>query len=58
MQVTTFSVMAFVATMGFVLAHHLALGHELRILRSLSITLLSLYRMLLGEDAYDEMYDR
>lgn len=55
---TTFLVMAFVATIGFVLAHHLSLGHELRMLRSLSMTILSLYRMLLGEDAYQEMYDR
>jgi hypothetical protein len=47
--------MAVTVTMGFVLAHNLALGHDLSQLRSVSVTILTLYRMLLGEDAYDEV---
>lgn len=54
-QVSTFVLMAVTVTMGFVLAHNLALGHDLSQLRSVSVTILTLYRMLLGEDAYDEV---
>ena len=54
-QVSTFVLMGATVTMGFVLAHHLALGHDLSQFRSLSFTSLSLYRMLLGDDAYVEV---
>ena len=57
MQVWSFMILAVVATLGFVLAHHLALGHQIAALRNLHYTLLTLYRMLLGYDVYDEMRD-
>ena len=56
-QILSFVVLGAVATLGFVMAHHLALGHQLKELRSLSITFLTLYRTLMGLDIYEELYD-
>ena len=56
-QVSTFLILSIVITVGFAMAFHLALGHELQNLRSLSITSLSLYRMLMGLGLYNELYE-